>query len=292
MRPFLLDEAESLDHALQLLAQDEDAHLIAGGTSVMLLMNLGLMEPTHLVSLRRVTELRGIATTPEGGLEIKAMTTHRQLELSPAVKELCPALTQTFGHVATIRIRNQGTLGGNLAHSDPAQDPPQMLIGLGAEVQLKSASGERRIPLEELFVGYLSTTLQPGEILTSVHVPPLPAGTRATYVKFLPRTQDDYATVSVAATLRMEGDRCADVTLTLGSVASTPVRARSMEDALRGQQLTDAAIKDAAALVPDLVDPPDDSRGSASYKRRMAGVWTERALKQLRDAPANGTVHA
>src|SRR5262249_19328328 len=159
----------------------------AGGTSVMLLMNLGLMEPTHLVSLRRVTQLRGITTTRDGGLEIKAMTTHRQLELSPDVQQFCPALTQTFGHVATIRIRNQGTVGGNLAHSDPAQDPPPMLIALGAEVHLKSASGERRIPLEDLFVGYLSTTLQPGEVLTSIRVPPLPAGTRATYVKFLPR---------------------------------------------------------------------------------------------------------
>src|SRR5262249_51822595 len=164
MRPFLLDEADSLDHALELLAQDSDAHLIAGGTSVMLLMNLGLMEPTHLVSLRRVTELRGIASGPDGGLEIKAMTTHRQLELSPAVRNVCPALTETFGHVATVRIRNQGTLGGNLAHADPAQDPPPMLIALGAEVELRSRSGTRRLPLEDLSVGYLSTAMRPDEI--------------------------------------------------------------------------------------------------------------------------------
>src|SRR5438552_3402695 len=139
MRPFLLDEADSLDQALQLLAADGDAQLIAGGTSVMVLMNLGLMEPSHLISLRKVTELRGISAGANGSLQIKAMTTHRQLELSPEVQHFCPALTHTFGHVATVRIRNQGTLGGNLAHADPAQDPPPMLIALDASVVLKSA---------------------------------------------------------------------------------------------------------------------------------------------------------
>ena len=285
MRPFLLDEADNLDHALELLAQDGDAHLIAGGTSVMLLMNLGLMEPTHLVSLRRVTELRGIVSGPDGRLEIKPMTTHRQLELSSQVHTYCPALTETFGHVATVRIRNQGTLGGNLAHADPAQDPPPMLIALGAEVELRSQTGTRRMPLEDLSIGYLSTSMRDGEILTSVHLPALPEGTRATYIKFLPRTHDDYATVSVAATLRTDADRCVDVRLALGGVAPTPLRARPVEDALRGATLTDSAIADAAGLVTDLLDPADDARGSAAYKRRMARVWTERALKQLRDQP-------
>jgi carbon-monoxide dehydrogenase medium subunit len=291
MRPFLLDEAENLQHALQLLSQDDEAHLIAGGTSVMLLINLGLMEPTHLVSLRRVTELRGITIGSDGSLEIKALTTHRQLELSPDVAHFSPALQQTFGHVATVRIRNQGTIGGNIAHADPAQDPPPMLIALGASIELTSAGGTRSLPLEDFATGYLSSVIQPGEILTSVRIPPLPAGTRSTYIKFLPRTHDDYATVSVAATLRMNGDRCEDARIALGSVAPVPLRARPVEDAVRSQSLSDAIIADAAALVPDLVDPPDDARGSAAYKRRMARVWTERALRQLRDQ-SNGAVHA
>ena len=290
MRPFLLDEAESVEQALELLSADEDAHLIAGGTSVMVLMNLGLMEPSHLISLRRVNQLRGIATGADGGLEIKAMTTHRQLETSPEVQRFCPALAETFGEVATVRIRNQGTIGGNLAHADPAQDPPPMLIALDAEVVLKSASRQRRVRLEELSTGYLTTVIQPDEILTEIHVPPLAAGTRATYIKFLPRTQDDYATVSVGATLRTSGDRCEDVRLALGGVAPTPLRTREVEDALRGQPLTDATIASAASLVPDLVDPPDDARGSAGYKRRMARVWTERALRQLREQ-SNAEVH-
>ena len=196
----------------------------------------------------------------------------------------CPALATTFGHVATVRIRNQGTIGGNVAHADPAQDPPPMLIALDAEAVLTSQSGERVVPLDEFFVDYLTTTLQPAEVLTSIRLPPLPAGTCATYEKFLPRTHDDYATVSVAATLRLDADgRCANVRVALGGAAGTPVHARAVEDALRGESPTDQRIADAAALVLDLVDPPDDARGSAAYKRRMARVWTERALRGLRD---------
>jgi carbon-monoxide dehydrogenase medium subunit len=211
------------------------------------------------------------------------MTTHRALELSPEVAAYCPALVETFGHVATIRIRNQATLGGNLAHADPAQDPPPMLIALGATVTLRGQSGSRSVPLDEFFLDYLTTVLRPEEVLTEINLPPLAPGTRATYQKFLPRTHDDYATVSVAATARVDADgRCDDLRLALGGVAGVPLRARPVEDALRGELLTDDRIQAAAALVLDLVDPPDDARGSATYKRRMARVWTERALRRLR----------
>jgi aerobic carbon-monoxide dehydrogenase medium subunit len=287
MRPFQLHQPESLDEALALLERygAEDAHLMAGGTSLVLLMNLGLIEPSRVVSLRRVSELQGIhARNGDGGLDIGPLTTHRQLELSPEVRAYCAALVETFGHVATVRIRNQGTVGGNLAHADPAQDPPPMLIALGAEVTLSSRNGQRKLPLDQFFVDYLTTVMEPGEILTAIHLPPLPAGTRATYQKFLPRSHDDYATVSVAATLRLDGDgRCEHVRVALGGVAGVPLRAQVVEEALRGEVLTDRRISDAAALVLDVVDPPDDARGSSTYKRRMARVWTERALRQLRD---------
>ena len=166
-----------------------------------------------------------------------------------------------------------------------------MLIALNAQITLTSKAGERCIPLENFFVDYLTTTIKPGEVLRNIQLPPLAKGTRATYQKFLPRTHDDYATVSVAATLRVDSDgRCEDVRVALGGVKGVPVHARAVEDALRGQDLTDRRIADAAALVLDLVDPPDDARGSASYKRRMARVWTERALKNLRDQ-SNGAQH-
>ena len=288
MRPFRLHQAESVDEALALLDQyaGDDTHVMAGGTSLVLLMQLGLVEPARVISLQRVSALHGIQPTPDGGLEVRPLTTHRQLETAPAVQAYCPALAETFGHVATIRIRNQGTIGGNLAHADPAQDPPPMLIALDAQVEARSRSSTRTFPLEELFVGYLTSTLQPGELLTSIRLPALADGTRATYKKFLPRTHDDYATVSVAATMRADPDgRCAEVRIALGGVAGVPLRVREVESALRGQTPTDERIAEAAALVPNLVDPPDDARGSATYKRRMARVWTERALRELRDQP-------
>jgi carbon-monoxide dehydrogenase medium subunit len=285
MQPFQLHQPDSLEEVLSLLQDDaDDTHLIAGGTSLMLLMQLGLVEPKRVVALRKVPGLANIERTPEGGLRIGTLVTHRQAETSADIAAFCPALKKTFADVATVRIRNQGTVGGNVAHADPAQDPPPMLIALGAEAILRTPHGERSVPLDEFFLGYLTTVMQPGEVLAEVRVPPLPAGTRATYEKFLPRTQDDYATVSVAATMRTRADgACEDVHVALGSVGGTPIHARAVEDALRGEMPTDSRIADAAALVLDLVDPPDDARGSADYKRRMARVWTERALKRLRD---------
>src|SRR5207253_4414458 len=151
----------------------------AGGTSLIVLMNLGLIEPSRVISLRRVSALRGIETRNGGaGLEIGPLTTHRQVELAPAVRAYCGALVETFGHVATVRIRNQGTIGGNLAHADPAQDPPPMLIALNAQITLTSNAGERSIPLEDFFVDYLTTTIKPGEVLTNIQLPPLAKGTR------------------------------------------------------------------------------------------------------------------
>jgi carbon-monoxide dehydrogenase medium subunit len=259
--------------------------MMAGGTSLVLLMQLGLVDPARIILLRNIPELRGIRNV-DGGLEIGALMTHRELELAPETATFSPALKTTFGHVATVRIRNQATIGGNLVHADPAQDPPPMLIALGAEVVVQSSAGQRAIPLDAFFVDYLTTVLQPGEILTTIRVPALAPNTRAAYQKFLPRTHDDYATVSVGATLRLDvRNRCADVRIALGGAAGIPLRLRQVEDALRGEELTDARIEDAAALVTDLVDPPDDARGSSTYKRRMARVWTARTLKHLRDMP-------
>jgi aerobic carbon-monoxide dehydrogenase medium subunit len=283
MNSFDYHAPTSLDETFELLAtHGEDAHLMAGGTALVLLLQQGLVQPGHVVGLRDVGELQGVRRLDDGGLQIRALTTHRQAERASAVAEYCPALADTFSRVATVRIRNQATVGGNLAHADPAQDPPPMLMALGGSVVVASSSGERRIALDEFFIDYFETALQPGEVLVTCELPPLPAGTRVTYKKFLPRTQDDYATVSVAAALRVgPNGNCEDVRIALGAAATTPVRARKVEDALRGQRVTPAGIKDAAALVRDEVDPLDDLRGSASYKREMARVWTQRALLEL-----------
>src|SRR5258707_5790919 len=265
---------------------------MAGGTALVLLLQQGLVQPGHVVGLRDVAELQGSARRlDDGGLQIGALTTHREAERASDVADYCPALADRFSRVAPVRIRNQATVGGNLAHADPAQDPPPMLIALGGSARVASSAGTRTIPLDEFFVDYFETALLPGEVLVSVDLPPLAAGTRVTYKKFWPRTQDDYATVSVAAALRVGDDgRCADVRIALGAAATTPVRARHVEDALRGQVLSPEAIKEAAALVRDEVDPLDDLRGSAGYKREMARVWTQRALQELWDGAAEYVV--
>jgi carbon-monoxide dehydrogenase medium subunit len=276
----------ALDDVFDLLERyGDDAHLIAGGTALVLLLKQGLIQPAHVVALRGVPELRGIERSPDGGLKLGASSTHRQLERSPEVTAYAQTLADTFGKVATVRIRNQGTLGGNLAHADPAQDPPPMLIALEAEAEVASKSGTRVIPIDEFFVDYFQSVLQPGEVVTSVRLPPLREGTRVHYEKFLPRTQDDYATVSVAAALRLNAqNRCEHVRIALGAAAVTPVRARAVEQALLGQIMTPEAIAAAAALVRDEVDPLADLRGSADYKREMARVWTERTLRRLANA--------
>ena len=275
-------EPESVAEALDLLARHgDDAHLVAGATAFTLLWRQGLLRPGHVIGLRRIAALGGISGS-SGGLVIGATVTHRAIEHSAEVERFCPAITRTFASVATVRVRNQATLGGNLAHADPAQDPPPMLMALGAEVVATSTQGDRVIAVDDLFVDVFTTSLRGGEIITSVRFPALAPGTRATYLKFLPQTADDYATVSVAAALRLANDgTVADVRVALGAAGPTPRRARSVEDALRGSRPGATRIADAAAHVDADIEPFDDVRGSAGYKREMARVWTERALVSL-----------
>ncbi len=289
MREFDYHPAKSAAEALDLLGRyGDDAHFLAGGTSLMLMMQQGLVQPGHVVGLRDVQELRGIRPLPNGGLEIGAMTTHRQVELAPATAAYSPTLSENFSRIATVRIRNQATIGGNLVHADPAQDPPPMLLALDAEAVVSGSGGQRTIPLDGFFEDFFQTAVQEGELLTAIRFPKQPDGVRTTYVKFLPRTEDDYATVSVAAALKLDSaGRCEHIRVALGSAAPVPLRVHKVENALQGQQLTTALIDDVAPSVRDEVDPISDVRGSANYKREMARVWVGRALKALLEQ-ANG----
>jgi len=284
VRSFDFVAAGSVPEAIGLLTEHgADAHLLAGGTALMLMMKQDLMQPKVLIGLNQIDELRGIRSLPDGGLEIGAMTTHRQAEQSDLVRAHAPSLAEAFGHVATIRIRNQATLGGNLVHADPAQDPPPMLMALGAAVEVTGPGGDRTIPLDELFVDYYETSLADEEVVRLVRLPPLPLTSRSRYLKFLPRTQDDYATVSVAAWLDLADDgTLRDLRLALGAAGSTPLRMTATEDALRGHRLSGDLIDEAGDLVSDEVDPIDDIRGSADYKREMSRVWVGRVLRDLR----------
>lgn len=281
MRPFAYLEPGSVEEALELLAADpDDTIVMAGGTSVVLLLKQDLIRPARVIGLRRLAELREI--TAGAGLRLGALATHAAVARSSAVSGFSPALAATFRSVATVRIREQATLGGNLAHADPAQDPPVTLLALDGAAVVRSKARTRRIALDELFVDVFETALEPDELLLEVELPALPPGARATYKKFLPGTLDDYATVSVAAVLATGPDgSCTHARIALGGVAPVPLRAREAERSLLGRRPDDTAIREAAALAAAATDPIADLRGSAAYKRAMAAVWTERALREV-----------
>ena len=290
MTPFEFIQPSSLDEALSLLDQHgDDGKVIAGGTALVILMKQRLVRPTALISLAKLQELRGVERS-NGGIRIGALTTHRQAETNGLIRETVPMLAETLHHVATVRIRNVGTLGGNLAHADPNQDPPAALIALGASVEIVGKGGQRTVPTEEFFTDYYETALQPGELVRAITVPAPPAGAGAAYTKFLPRTADDYATVAVAAVVQLDasGERLEQVRLGLGSLGSTPLRPLETEAALRGQPATEDAVRAASAAVKDEVDPISDIRGSAEYKRDMAEVFVRRTvLKAVEQARAS-----
>ena len=258
-----------------------DAKLIAGGTALVIMMKQRLVRPTCLVSLGSVRGLNGIEVK-DGGLSIGGLATHRAVEDSALVRRRLPMLAETYHHVATLRVRNMATVGGGLAHADPNMDPPPSLIALGATVKATSPNGSRTIPLDEFFKDYYETVLNPDEIITEVMVPKVLPNTGAAYIKFLPRTADDYATVSAAAVLTLDKSNktVADVRIALGSVGVTPIRATAAEAVLRGQPLKAEAFAEAGEKAKEAVDPISDFRGSAGYKKDMAAVFVRRALEQ------------
>jgi len=258
-----------------------EAKLIAGGTSLIIMMRQRLVRPACLISLRSVRGLNRI-TQKDGGLRIGGLATHREVETSSLVRRRAPLLAETYRHVATIRVRNMATVGGGLAHADPNQDPPPTLIVLGATVKLSSTDGSRVVPIEEFFTDYYETLLRPEEIITEIFVPRLPPNSGGAFLKFLPRTADDYATVSSAAvvTLDRAKKKFADVRIALGSVGATPIRAVEAEEVLRGQPVKAEALREAGEKAKLAVDPISDFRGSDAYKKEMAGVFVRRALEQ------------
>ena len=284
MIDFEYHSPNSLQEVFGLLDQyGDDARVMAGGTALVMQMKTRLSQPGHVISLRNVPGLTSIASEnqgPAGQVRIGAMCTHRQVEIDPIIASNQPLLAETMPQVSTPRIRSMATLGGGLVNGDPNQDPPQALIALGASAVLESRQGQRVVSLEDLFIDYYETDVRPGEVLTSIVVPAPPVGAGYIYMKFLPRTADDYATISVATVLTPgEGNTCQDVRIVLGSAGVTPIRAIQAEDLLRGQELTEETIRSSAAAVRDAVDPLDDFRGSGEYKRDMAEVFTRRAIQ-------------
>jgi aerobic carbon-monoxide dehydrogenase medium subunit len=280
MRRFAYHEPTSLAEAGALLRQYGDsARPIAGGQSLLVMMCNQLVNPEHLVDLKGIRGLDGISFDPQSGLTIGATTTIRAIETSSVVAEHYPLLRETARHVATVPVRNLGTIGGNLAHAEMGSDPPQTLIALDAKVIVVGPDGERAIGVEQLITGYFETLLRPGELIAAVRLPlPAPHSGWA-YYKHRVRAMD-LAVVAVAAVVTMRNGACGDARIGLGGVAPTPLRASAAEDSIRGGELDAGSIARAAEAAAQATDPISDIHGSADYRRELVGVYVRRALAQ------------
>ena len=282
MKSFGFHSPQTLEEVFALQEKfGEEAKLVAGGTALTIMMKQNLVRPSEVISLRRLPEFRDIHSE-NGTLSLGALVTYSEVEASPRVREMIPVLAETYHHVATLRIRNMATVGGGLVHGDSNQDPPPALIALQARFRVMSPAGTQEIAAEDFFLDYYETTVKPGEILAEVRVPiPSPRSGQA-YLKFLPRTADDYAMLGVAATVTLsaDGTKCEDVRIGWGCLAPIPLRAREAEEVLRGREPRPEALREAAEKARNITDPLSDHRGSADYKREMTGVFVRRALEQ------------
>ena len=284
LHPFRLLEPESLKDAIDALGRvDGEARLVAGGTALVAMIRLGLVKPDRLVSLHRVPAL-GRITVDDGSLVLGAMATHADIERSRVVRDGWPLLAEAVHRVATPAIRASGTIGGNLAYAEAASDPAPALLCLDAEVRVAGPGRERVVPIARFFRGFYEAALDSGEIVTAVRVPRAPAAARGGYVKYTSRSAEDKPLVGVAALVALDASgRCVEARIALGGAAPTPMRAAQAERTLRGEALTDAALRAAAEAAAGEADPLSDLMGSASYRREMVRVWVRRLLITLRD---------
>jgi carbon-monoxide dehydrogenase medium subunit len=282
MRKFDLMEPRSLAEACAILADDSNAKAVAGGTALLTIIKQGLLLPKSLVNLKKISDGAAITFDPVQGLRIGALTTINEIENSETVKRYYPALAEACHVVANIRIRNMATIGGNLAHGDYQSDPPTMLSALNARVELTSAGKIRQISLAAFQLGSYETALQPGELLSAVIIPPLPHGMAGHYVKFTTGSSEERPCAGIAALARIDNGLCHELRLAVGAVSAKPVRIGA-ESLANGNALTPDLIGKIANEAARAIDPIDDVRGPADYKRHLVGVLTRRALQALAD---------
>jgi CO/xanthine dehydrogenase FAD-binding subunit len=283
--PFEYYAPDTVEEALAHLAEHGyDAKALAGGQSLIPMMNFRLAQPAVLVDLNRVSELFSIRPDEDGGVRIGAMTRHNQVERSPLVAERAPLIHETMPHIATSQIRTRGTFGGSLAHADPSAELVAVSVALGARFKLRSRQGERWVPADEFFVGMFTTLLEIDELLVEVAIPPLPPRSGWS-MKEIARRPHDFALVGVAATVTLdEKDVCQDARLVFLSVGDGPVEAYNAAGILRGQTPSAEVIQAAAErAASEDIDPGSDIHASAEYRRHLAGVLARRSLEQAID---------
>jgi aerobic carbon-monoxide dehydrogenase medium subunit len=274
---FEYHRASSLDDAVQALADGgDDAKVIAGGQSLLPLLRLRLAYPDLLVDVGGLSELRGVRDTG-AALVVGALTTHYEVIRDALVREHCGLLAQATATVADPAVRHRGTIGGSLAHGDPAGDLPAVIATLDGTMLVTGPGGEREIAAADFFVDYLTTALSPGEVLTGIRIPKLAPGWGYRYEKFQLSAQD-WAVVGVAALTRRDNGHVAEARIGLTNMGTVPVRARAAEAAAAGAEASRAALTAAAQHADEGTEPPEDLRAAADYRRHLARVLTGRAL--------------
>jgi len=268
---------KTLNDAVALLNQfGEDAKILAGGHSLLPMMKLRFAEPPHLIDLNKIEQLRGIKEEA-GMIKIGAMTVESALLNSDLLKEKVSLIPKAVKLIADPQVRNRGTIGGDIAHGDPANDHPAIMMALDATFVLTGPDGERSVKAVDFFHGTYMTDLKENEILTEIHIAPLPANTGTAYFK-LKRKTGDWATAAAAIVLQMDGDKVSMVRIGLTNVADTALRATEAENLLMGQTLSEELLNKVVDAVTAICNPAEDLRGDAEYKTAMAGVMTKRAL--------------
>jgi len=279
MIPFELVEPRTLREAAGLLASgDPSVRPMGGGTAVMLMMKMGVLRPTRLVSLRAVEERYHDVIETNGEVRFGAMATLSALERSPAVRSRVPMIARTLRTLANVRVRNVATVGGHLAHADPHMDLPPVLIALGATVSAVSPKRSRKIPLEDLYAGYLETTLERDELIADVTVR-AQGKRRGAYLKCTTRSADDWPALGVAVVLDADGAQVREARIVISAATDVPTCLAAAEKTLKGVRVDDKALREAADAAAAETKVISDEHGSAAYKRELLRVYVARAIR-------------
>ena len=277
--PFEYRRPETVEEALEILHEvGDEGKVLAGGQSLIPLLAFRMTRPAHLTDITRIGDLAQVELSADGKLRIGALTTHRQIEKLEDIRTRCDAIAEAVAHIGHVAIRNRGTVGGSMAHADPAAEWPTLAMLFDAQFHLRSRSAQRTVEAKDMFVGYMTTAIAPDELLVevSLQLPPPSAGTAFVEVS---RRHGDFAMAGAGTMLNIEDDIVTDARISIMSAGLTPIRASTSEEMLMGEKLTDALLREAAEAIDSVIEPLEDVHGPADYKRDLAKVMVRRALE-------------
>ena len=269
--------ASSVDGALQALADNPDARILAGGQSLIAMMNLRLVKPACLIDINRVPDIGYVREDGEG-IAIGALARHNDVKHSPLVQARCPLLTEAYESIAHHTVRNRGTLGGNLCHADPSSETPAVMIAMGATLVLRSLRGSREVAAEDFFLGAYETAAQQDEMLVEIRIPG--SGSDGWAFAEISNRHGDFAIAVIATTLRLQGGRCVSARVVASGIGERAARLTPAEDALVGAPLDDASLARAAEAAREAIDPHSDSHADAAYRRDAIAALTRRTARR------------